>query len=305
MNAPAILLVTDRDGVRGFVDVGDDGWTPSSPATLIQLSDGGSVRVPTSLLTALDEVNYFLSCSLADLLNPDDIPPPEPVAAKPVAARPVAAQPVAARPVAARPVAAQPVAAQPVAAQPVAAQPVAAQPVAVQEVAAVQAVEAADSLTSEVVSEDSLTAQPIEPSGPSVSAGNAAEEGPQTLVAGRNLRVRQHVRARTEQVDVSLLHEDLEVTRVAVDRIVDGPVPPRQEGDVTIYSVLEEVLVVEKRLVVREELHVRVRRSERVETRQVDLQNEELAVEEQTAVRPAPGPPAGRPTPPPIRRSEG
>jgi len=272
MNAPAILLVTDRDGVRGFVDVGDDGWTPSSSETLIQLSDGGSVRVPTSLLTALDEVNYFLSCSLADLLNPDDIPPPEP--AKPVAAKPVAAQPV-------------------IAAQAV----IAAQPVA------------AESLTAEAVAEDSLTAQ-------SIADDAEDEDGPRTLVAGRNLRIRQQVRGHSEQVEVSLLHEDLEVTRVAVDRIVDGPVPPRQEGDVTIYSVLEEVLVVEKRLVVREELHVRVRRSERVETRQVDLQSEELAVEEQTAVRAAPPPPpppspsssssfSGRPTPPPIRRSEG
>jgi len=290
MNAPAILLVTDRDGVRGFVDVGDDGWTPSSSETLIQLSDGGSVRVPTSLLTALDEVNYFLSCSLADLLNPDDIPPPEP--AKPVAAKPVAAKPVAAQPVAAKPVAAKPVAAQPV----IAAQAViAAQPVA------------AESLTAEAVAEDSLTAQ-------SIADDAEDEDGPRTLVAGRNLRIRQQVRGHSEQVEVSLLHEDLEVTRVAVDRIVDGPVPPRQEGDVTIYSVLEEVLVVEKRLVVREELHVRVRRSERVETRQVDLQSEELAVEEQTAVRAAPPPPpppspsssfSGRPTPPPIRRSEG
>jgi len=277
MNAPAILLVTDRDGVRGFVDVGDDGWTPSSSETLIQLSDGGSVRVPTSLLTALDEVNYFLSCSLADLLNPDDIPPPEP--AKPVAAKPVAAKPV-------------------IAAQAV----IAAQPVA------------AESLTAEAVAEDSLTAQSITDGADGADGDDRAEDddGPRTLVAGRNLRVRQQVRGRSEQVEVSLLHEDLEVTRVAVDRIVDGPVPPRQEGDVTIYSVLEEVLVVEKRLVVREELHVRVRRSERVETRQVELHNEELAVEEQTAVRPAPGPPGppgppvgGRRTPPPIRRSEG
>jgi stress response protein YsnF len=31
----------------------------------------------------------------------------------------------------------------------------------------------------------------------------------------------------------------------------------RQEGDVTIYPVLEEVLVVEKRLVLKEEVHVR------------------------------------------------
>ena len=53
MNAPAILLVTDRDGVRGFIDVSVEAWSPEAPDTLISLSDGGSVRVPTRLLRQL------------------------------------------------------------------------------------------------------------------------------------------------------------------------------------------------------------------------------------------------------------
>ena len=118
--------------------------------------------------------------------------------------------------------------------------------------------------------------------------GEAEEDGPETLVAGRNLRVHKQVRVRPERVETPLLHEDLEVTRVTVNRVVDGPVPVRTEGDITIYSVLEEVLVVEKRLMVREELHVRVRRSETVETRHFELRAEEIAVEEQTAVRRVP-----------------
>jgi len=49
----------------------------------------------------------------------------------------------------------------------------------------------------------------------------------------------------------------VEVTRVPVDRVVDHPPEIRTENDVTIIPILEEVLVVEKRLVLKEELHVR------------------------------------------------
>ena len=42
-----------------------------------------------------------------------------------------------------------------------------------------------------------------------------------------------------------------------MDRIVDEAPETRTEGGVTIVPVLEEVLFVEKRLVLKEELHIR------------------------------------------------
>jgi stress response protein YsnF len=42
-----------------------------------------------------------------------------------------------------------------------------------------------------------------------------------------------------------------------VDRVVSEAPAVRTEGDVTIVPVLEEVLFVEKRLVLKEELHIR------------------------------------------------
>jgi stress response protein YsnF len=54
-----------------------------------------------------------------------------------------------------------------------------------------------------------------------------------------------------------------------VDHIVDAAPPVRTEGDVTIVPVLEEVLVVEKRLVLKEEL--RIRRSRRQETEEIPV----------------------------------
>ncbi|QEE41027.1 MULTISPECIES: YsnF/AvaK domain-containing protein [unclassified Methylobacterium] len=75
---------------------------------------------------------------------------------------------------------------------------------------------------------------------------------------------RIRVSTRTETTD-QVLRETLRsdmvgVTRVPIDRtLAEGETPPvvREENGVTIIPVLEEILVVEKRLVLREEVHVR------------------------------------------------
>ena len=56
--------------------------------------------------------------------------------------------------------------------------------------------------------------------------------------------------------------EEVEVERVAIDRWVDQMAEVREEGEVTIIPVHAEVLVVEKRLKLVEEIHVRRRRTE-------------------------------------------
>lgn len=72
---------------------------------------------------------------------------------------------------------------------------------------------------------------------------------------------RVRVTTRTDVVDeiaqASLSGEEVEVVRVPIGREVDVAPQVRVEGDVTIVPVLEEVLVVEKRLVLKEELHIR------------------------------------------------
>jgi uncharacterized protein (TIGR02271 family) len=80
-------------------------------------------------------------------------------------------------------------------------------------------------------------------------------------------QVAVHVEPRVEQqvLEVPLLEDSVEVKRVPVNRFIDAPAPVREEGDVTIVPVFEEVLVVEKRLMLKEEIHL-IRR--RVATRQ-------------------------------------
>jgi uncharacterized protein (TIGR02271 family) len=71
------------------------------------------------------------------------------------------------------------------------------------------------------------------------------------------VRVRSVVDTVEEVARASLEGERVEVTRVPVDREVDAAPGVRTEGDVTIVPVVEEILVVEKRLVLKEELHIR------------------------------------------------
>jgi len=98
-------------------------------------------------------------------------------------------------------------------------------------------------------------------------------------VESGRVRVTKVVHQHEEIVDEPLLREDVEVERIAINRAVDGPVAIRHEGDVTIVPILEEVLVVEKRLVLKEELHIRKRRSEVSQPQRIVLRTEEATVE--------------------------
>ena len=71
------------------------------------------------------------------------------------------------------------------------------------------------------------------------------------------VRASRTTSSRSEAVEVDLKHEQVVVERVPVGRIVDAVPPVRQKGDVTILPVVEEELVVVRRLVLKEEVHIR------------------------------------------------
>src|SRR5689334_14134355 len=91
-----------------------------------------------------------------------------------------------------------------------------------------------------------------------------------------NVTVHVTTQARQETIDVALQDEQVQILRVPINRPVDTPPPVRQEGDVTIVPVFEEVLVVEKRLILKEEIHITRVRKERHERQTVTLQEEQV-----------------------------
>jgi stress response protein YsnF len=66
---------------------------------------------------------------------------------------------------------------------------------------------------------------------------------------------------------------------VPLDRWVDGPVPVRQEGDTTIVTLVEEEVVVERRLRATEEVRITKRRLVQRSPQPVKLRREQAVVE--------------------------
>jgi len=71
------------------------------------------------------------------------------------------------------------------------------------------------------------------------------------------VEIRTTVEETPARLEVDAVREDVEVEHVPVGRTVSAREQPRQEGDTLIVPVYEEQLVVSKRLVLREELHIR------------------------------------------------
>jgi uncharacterized protein (TIGR02271 family) len=96
--------------------------------------------------------------------------------------------------------------------------------------------------------------------------------------AGR-LRVRISVEERDERVPVEVAHDEVEVERVSKNVAVSELPGVRLEGNTTIIPVVEEVVVVEKRLVLVEEIHVRRKIATTTQEVPVTLRSEQASIE--------------------------
>jgi stress response protein YsnF len=77
-----------------------------------------------------------------------------------------------------------------------------------------------------------------------------------SVVTGK-VRVKTVVDSFEQIVKESLKTERLETTCVEIGKEIDSIPSVRTEGDTTVIPVVEEVLIVEKRLFLKEEIHVR------------------------------------------------
>jgi uncharacterized protein (TIGR02271 family) len=93
------------------------------------------------------------------------------------------------------------------------------------------------------------------------------------------VRITKVVHEHETIVDEPLWRDNVAISRVPMQRVVDGPVPVREENGTTIISVVEEVLVVEKRWMLREEIHIRKQRVETHQPQRITLRSEEVQVE--------------------------
>jgi uncharacterized protein (TIGR02271 family) len=100
------------------------------------------------------------------------------------------------------------------------------------------------------------------------------------LETGR-VRVSTRTLEREAVVDEDLARERVEIETVPINLRIDVVPQVRQEGDTTIIPIVEEQLVVERRLMLKEEVHIkRVRSTERHQEK-VTLRYQEAVVTRQ------------------------
>jgi uncharacterized protein (TIGR02271 family) len=109
-----------------------------------------------------------------------------------------------------------------------------------------------------------------------------------TVETGR-IQIQKTIQERVEVIDQPLFEEEVQIERVAINRPITEAVTPHYEGDTLIIPLVEEVLVVQKQLVLREEVHIKKVRKELHEPQEVRLRTEAVNVVRAPEAGPASG----------------
>ncbi len=98
------------------------------------------------------------------------------------------------------------------------------------------------------------------------------------IVETGKVRISKRVSEHEETIDEPLFSEKVEVERVTVNQYIDESPQMRHEGNTMIIPVVEEHLVIKKRLFLVEELRVKKQIVETHQPQSVTLRKEEIDV---------------------------
>jgi uncharacterized protein (TIGR02271 family) len=98
--------------------------------------------------------------------------------------------------------------------------------------------------------------------------------------------IRTSVLEKTEYADLELQSGEATIERIPIDRVVDAAPAIRQEDDTIIVPVVEEIMVVEKGLLLKEEIHIRRQQVVQHIRQPVRLRSEEVSLERQPPLNP-------------------
>lgn len=93
-----------------------------------------------------------------------------------------------------------------------------------------------------------------------------------------SVRVDKRVEKRVRRVSAPVVHEDVEVRRVPINRVVDEAPKSRRQGNTVIVPVVEEEVIITKRLVLKEEIHIVKRRTRSRVVKEVELERERAQI---------------------------
>jgi stress response protein YsnF len=107
------------------------------------------------------------------------------------------------------------------------------------------------------------------------------------VVDKAKILVSKTVNKHIESYDIPLSSEEIVVKRVPKNELIDkAPEGIRYEGDIMIIPVLKEVAVIEKRIMLVEEIHVSKFKYDKVETRDVEVRTEDIEVKRTEIIPP-------------------
>ena len=92
------------------------------------------------------------------------------------------------------------------------------------------------------------------------------------------IEVSKRVSEETKTLNIPLVHEGYEVKHVTVNKIVDEPPPVRNEGDTVIIPVVREVVIVQKKYEVVEEIHMIKQKTTIPHIQEITLLKEEVQI---------------------------
>lgn len=98
---------------------------------------------------------------------------------------------------------------------------------------------------------------------------------------GRGVRLHKSVSEEAWRIDETLMKQVLELNHVPINTWVAADALPvqRHEGQTLIIPVLEEVLVIEKRVLLKEEIRITVKTESRQTSKRVVLSKEQVSAE--------------------------
>jgi uncharacterized protein (TIGR02271 family) len=115
-----------------------------------------------------------------------------------------------------------------------------------------------------------------------------AEVSKQLVETGR-VRIARVTHEREQLIDELLARETVEIERSPIGRQIDAMPAVREDGDTIVVPIVEEVLVVERRLFLKEELRIRRVRSTERHQETVTLRHQEAVVTHVPVEAPAAG----------------
>ena len=110
----------------------------------------------------------------------------------------------------------------------------------------------------------------------------------QVVETGR-VQVTRVTREREQLIDELLAHQTVEIERTPMARHVEAMPAIREEGDTVVIPIVEEVLVIERRLLLKEEIRVRRERTTERHQESVILRHHEAVVTRLPVEPPAAG----------------